>query len=92
MSLIYPVGFSLANGIPQSVSRYQALAALSIAGLLTNAQAAVSASPNPLVALAFNNAQTFDRDSPTVAALAGALSLTSAQLDQLFITAATLTA
>lgn len=80
------------NLVPASVTRFQALAALSNAGLLANAQAAVNASTNPLVPLAWNNAQTFDRASPTIAALATALNLTSAQLDALFIAAAGITA
>jgi hypothetical protein len=78
--------------VPQSVSRFQALAALSNAGLLTQAQNAVNASPNPLVPLAWNNAQTFDRNSATVAALGPALGLTDAQIDSLFIAASTITA
>jgi hypothetical protein len=78
--------------VPQSVSRFQALAALSNAGLLTQAQNAVNASPNPLVPLAWNNAQTFDRNSSTVATLGPALGLTDAQIDSLFIAASTITA
>jgi hypothetical protein len=78
--------------VPTSVSRFQALAALSNEGLLTSVQNAVNASTNPLVPLAFNNAQTFDRDSATVATLAAALNLSSAQLDSLFVAAAAITA
>lgn len=78
--------------IPQVVTRFQALAALQKAGLLATAQSAANGSTNPLVGLAFNNSQTFERNSPTVALIAAGLSLTSAQVDQLFITAATLTA
>jgi hypothetical protein len=78
---------SLPAHIPQSVSRFQALAALSNAGLLTQAQAAVNAAGG-LTLLAWDNAQSFDRTSPTIAALAGPLNLTSAQVDNLFIAAA----
>lgn len=78
--------------VPQSVSRFQGLAALSNAGLLTQVQSAASASTNPLIALALNNAQTFDRNSNTMATLAQALSLTDAQLDALFIAAANIQA
>lgn len=78
--------------VPQSVSRFQALAALSNAGLLTQAQNAVNASTNPLVPLAWNNAQTFDRNSATVATLGPALGLTDAQIDSLFIAASIITA
>jgi hypothetical protein len=78
--------------VPQSVSRAQALAALSNAGLLTQAQNAANASTNPLVPIFWNNAQTFDRNSATVATLGGALGLTDAQIDSLFIAASTITA
>lgn len=78
--------------VPQAVSRFQALAALSNAGLLTQAQNAVAASTNPLVPLAWNNAQTFDRNSTTVATLGAALGLTGAQIDSLFIAASAITA
>ncbi|MFM0101998.1 hypothetical protein PQR01_00420 [Paraburkholderia rhynchosiae] len=78
--------------VPQSVSRAQALAALSNAGLLTQAQNAASASTNPLVLIFWNNAQTFERNSSTVATLGGALGLTDVQIDSLFIAASTITA
>lgn len=78
--------------VPQSVSRAQALAALSNAGLLTQAQNAANASTNPLVPIFWNNAQTFDRNSATVATLGGALGLTDAQIDSLFIAASNITA
>lgn len=41
-----------------------------------------------LAKLAWADAQEFERASPTIAALAGQISLTDAQLDELFITAA----
>jgi len=72
--------------VPQSVSRFQALAALHNAGLLDAAQAAVTAAGG-LPLLAWNNAQSFERGSPTIASLAAALNLTPAQLDALFIAA-----
>ena len=78
--------------VPAQVTRFQALAALSNAGLLANAQAAVNASPDPLTTLAWNNAQTFERASPTIASLAGSLGLTSTQIDDLFIAAAKIVA
>jgi hypothetical protein len=73
--------------VPASVTRFQALAALSNAGLLTQAQAAVNAAGG-LTLLAWDNAQSFERTSPTMTALAATLSLTSAQVDSLFIAAA----
>jgi hypothetical protein len=78
--------------VPTSVSRAQALAALSNAGLLTQAQDAANASTNPLVPIFWNNAQTFDRTSATVATLGASLGLTDAQIDSLFIAASTITA
>ncbi|MGZ5053313.1 MAG: hypothetical protein ACXWAT_00060 [Methylobacter sp.] len=77
--------------VPQSVSRFQALAALTNAGLYTAAQNAVT-SAGGLTLLAWNNAISFERNSPTIASLATALGLTSAQLDALFIAAAKITA
>lgn len=74
--------------IPQTVSRLQALCALQKAGLLSQVQAAVTASPDPLSAIVWNNAATFERASPTLQALATAAGLTAAQLDSLFIAAA----
>lgn len=78
--------------VPQSVSRAQALAALSNAGLLTQAQNAANASPNPLVPIFWNNAQTFDRNSATVSTLGAALGLSDTQIDSLFIAASAITA
>jgi hypothetical protein len=78
--------------VPQQVTRFQALASLQLAGLLTNAQAAVAAATDPMVALAWNNAQTFDRSSPTMAGLAVALGLTDSQVDDLFRAAAQIVA
>jgi hypothetical protein len=73
------------NPVPQSITRFQALAALHNAGLLTQVQAAINASTDPLVPLAWNNAQSFDRNSPMLAALSVALSISATELDQLFI-------
>lgn len=74
--------------IPQSVTRLQALLALNAAGLLTNVKSAVAVS-DMATQLAFDNASTFDRDSPFMATMATALNLTSDQLDALFTSAAT---
>ncbi len=70
--------------VPSEVSRFQALAALTNAGLYVAAQTAVNGSSDPLIKLAWDNAQTFERSSPTIAALAAALGLTDAQVDDLF--------
>jgi hypothetical protein len=77
--------------VPATVLRAQALAALSNAGLLIQAQTAVNASANPLVAIAWSNAATFERNSPTLAAIGTALGLTPAQIDALFIAATQIT-
>lgn len=78
--------------VPQSITRFQALAALHNAGLLDIVQAAITASTDPLVSLAWNNAQTFDRSSPTIASLATSLNLSSTQIDDLFIAGSKLVA
>lgn len=76
------------NPVPQEVSRFQAKAALSLAGKLTEADAAVAASNNPILQLAWAEATTFKRNSPGIAALAPAIGLDDAALDDLFRTAA----
>lgn len=76
-------------GPPQVVSRFQARAALHLAGLLTAVEALMTdPETDPLARLAWTDAQEFRRTSPTLLAMASALSLTKAQIDQLFITAA----
>ena len=78
---------------PQVVSRFQARAALHLAGLLTTVEALMAAPETDMLArLAWADATEFRRDSPTLVAMAAALSLTDEQLDQLFITAAGLVA
>ena len=77
--------------IPRSVTRFQALAALHQAGHLETVQA-MMAEADPLAKLAFDNALTFERNSPTVLSMGAALGLDSAQLDALFTQAATITA
>lgn len=72
-------------------SRFQARAALHLAGLLEAAEAAV-AQADPMTRLAWADAQEFRRTSPTIAALAGPLGLDDAALDQLFRTAMAISA
>ena len=69
------------------VSRFQALAALHLAGKLDDATAAAEAEGG-LVLLAWQNAQVFKRTSPMMNALAPALGLDDEALDDLFIAAA----
>lgn len=71
---------------PFSVSRFQARAALMDAGLLADAEIAVS-SMGPLEQLAWSEATEWRRDSPTIAAMSDLLGLTSEQVDELFISA-----
>lgn len=75
--------------VPQSVTRFQARAALHLAGLLPSVEA-LMADPqtDALARIAWADAQEFRRTSPTVIAMAGALGLTEQQLNELFTTAA----
>jgi hypothetical protein len=72
-------------------SRMQARLALYAAGLLDEVEAAVAAAPMA-VQIAWADAVTFQRSSPTIEALRGAVGLTPSQVDDLFRTAATLSA
>lgn len=74
--------------VPFAVSRFQARAALHVAGLLDDVEAAVAAAPDPLVQIAWADAQSFERSSPTIATLAAAIGLNDTQVDDLFIAAA----
>lgn len=72
-----------------SVSRFQARAALHLAGMLETVEAMMAAPETPALAkLAWADAQEFKRNSPTVLSLSASLGLTEAQLDALFTTAA----
>jgi len=76
-------------GVPQVVSRFQARAALHLAGLLTAVQTAMDDPATPMLSrLAWQDAQEFRRTSPTVEAMAAVLSLDDAALDALFVAAA----
>ena len=75
------------------VSPFQARAALAAAGLLAQVEAIVADPATPdLVRLAWHYASEFRRDSPTLAALASQLALDDTALDELFATAAGITA
>ena len=80
--------------IPKKVTRRQARQALRLAGLLHLVQPAIDAIPDPvqrdLAQIEWDDSLEFERDRPLVMQIARALGLTDAQLDQLFITAATL--
>lgn len=76
------------DGVPQSVSAYQARAALLAAGLLPQAEAAVVAAPDEIVRIAWEYATVVRRQSPFISALAPALGLDDAAIDALFVAAA----
>ena len=69
------------------VSRFQAKAALSAAGLLEAAETAVSGA-DAMTQLAWAEAIEFRRNSPAILALSGALGLSDTDLDGLFRAAA----
>lgn len=76
-----------AVAVPQEVSRFQARAALLLAGHMPAVEAAI-AQADPLAQLAWADAQVFRRDSPTINALAAAIGMDATQIDALFIQAA----
>ena len=79
--------------VPQSVTRFQARAALHLAGLLPRVEALMSdQATDPLARIAWQDAQEFRRQGPTVLVMAQALGLSEQQLDELFTTAASLEA
>ena len=71
-----------------AVTRFQALAAMHGAGILTQVQTIIdNPLTDPLVKLAWDNALEFKRTSPAILQLAQTLGLTDEQLDTLFTTA-----
>lgn len=76
------------SSVPQEVTRYQALAALHLAGILVRVEAMMAdQATDMLTVLAWRNAQEFRRTSPMVLNMAQALGLSDQQLDDLFIAA-----
>lgn len=79
------------NGVPQVVTRRQARQALLLAGLLDSIEPAIAAIPDTtqrrLAQIEWDDSQNFERQRPLLISLATGLGLTSAQLDQLFVTA-----
>ena len=80
--------------VPQVVTRRQARQALLIAGKLAQVQPAIDAIAEPLqrgmVQIEWDDSQTFERQRPTLIALATAIGMDDADLDSLFTAAATL--
>ena len=82
-----------APAIPQTVSAFQAKAALLSAGLIPAVTAYMAgATVTPFDQLAWQEAPVFNRDSVTLNNMAAALNLTPDQLDQLFTAAAAIVA
>ena len=80
-------------GVPQMVTRFQARAALSRAGLFLQVDQAMKAFPiGDERRLAWEDAQTFERNSPTMLQIAAGFNMTPTQLDQLFTVAAGISA
>lgn len=80
---------SAPTSVPETVTRFQARAALHIAGHLSAVEALMANEATPVLArLAWQDALEFKRQSPTVQAMAAALGLDDSAVDQLFITAA----
>lgn len=77
--------------VPQQVTRFQAKAALLEAGLLSAVEEYVNKDDtSALIKLAYAEALHFERDSQFISALGPLLGLTDAQIDELFIKAATI--
>ena len=75
--------------VPQSVTMRQARLALDGAGLLETVDSAIAAGPKS-VQIEWEFAATVDRNWPTLSLLQSSLKLSDAQIDALFIQAATL--
>jgi len=79
--------------IPSSVTRFQALAVLAQAGYLDTIWTYIESLPRSnITRLAFENATEWERTSPTLATLATMLNLNEAQVDEMFMAAANITA
>lgn len=79
--------------IPQSVTRFQALATLAAGGWLDVVHTYIDALPRTdITRLAFENATDWERSSPTVNALAQMLGLTDTEVDALFVAASQVSA
>lgn len=84
---------SMAPQIPASITMRQARLALLQSGLLTTVNAAVAAMPGvegDAARIEWEFSGNVERNRPLVQSLAAALGLTEAQLDELFMLAATL--
>lgn len=79
--------------VPVSVTRFQGRAALWLAGHFHDVEAYMDRADTPMLhKLAWQDAQDFERNSLTIAAIAQVLPLSEAQLDALFVAAAAIKA
>ena len=79
--------------IPATVTRFQALAVLAAGGYLDTVRTYINTlDQNNVQRLAWENAADWERSSPTLNALAQMLGLTNAQVDELFVAAAKVSA
>lgn len=79
--------------VPQKISRFQGRAVLFLKGHLEAVQDYMDLPGTPMLhKLAWIDAQDFERDSVTVVALAGVLSLSTTEVDALFIDGAAIKA
>ena len=79
--------------IPQTVTRFQALAVLAAGGYLSTIRTYIATlGENDITRLAWESASEWERTSPTLAALATMLGLSDAQVDDLFIAASQVSA
>jgi len=79
--------------IPATVTRFQALAVLAAGGYLPTIKTYIATlGEDNIIRLAWENAADWERTSPTLNALATMLNLTSAEVDDLFIAAAQVSA
>lgn len=79
--------------VPQVVTMRQARLALNAAGLLASVNSTIASMPGAVgeaARIEWEFSSTVERHKPLVVALTPSLGLTNAQIDQLFITAATL--
>ena len=75
------------GGVPDVVALWKLRTVAKSAGIFDGAQAAVDASGNAALQEAWEYAAEIRRDSPSIAALGGALGLSPKQIDAMFIAA-----
>lgn len=81
------INLALIPKVPQSVTRLQAIKQLHRVGLTQTIKTFLDQVGNEEYKIDFEEASVFERNSATIAAIAPALSLTSEDIDQLFIDA-----